>query len=121
MLIVPFLGVAFGSISRACERQADLFGSRAASLAPPAVDDPPEGWLAHWQPSTNGHAKHHEAHAAIATEAGPKMDFLFSIPYLPQILIVVVLFVAYQQIASRVTLKGPGGGGGMDDVLGFNA
>jgi len=46
------------------------------------------------------------------------MDFLFSIPYLPQILVVVVLFVAYQQIASRVKLKGPGGAGGMDDVLG---
>jgi hypothetical protein len=40
-----------------------------------------------------------------APEAGPKMDFLFSIPFLPQILVVVVLFVAYQQIASRVKIR----------------
>jgi tetratricopeptide (TPR) repeat protein len=46
------------------------------------------------------------------------MDFLFSIPFLPQILVVVVLFVAYQQIASRIRLKTPGGAGSMDDVLG---
>jgi tetratricopeptide (TPR) repeat protein len=46
------------------------------------------------------------------------MDFLFSIPFLPQILVVVVLFVAYQQIASRVKIKTPGGAGGMDDILG---
>jgi tetratricopeptide (TPR) repeat protein len=46
------------------------------------------------------------------------MDFLFSIPFLPQILVVIVLFVAYQQIASRLSLKAPGGASGMDDVLG---
>jgi tetratricopeptide (TPR) repeat protein len=46
------------------------------------------------------------------------MDFLFSIPFLPQILVVLVLLFAYQQIASRLSLKGPGGVGGMDDVLG---
>ena len=34
------------------------------------------------------------------------------------IVIVIVLIVAYQKIAHRVTLKGPGGAGGMDDVLG---
>jgi tetratricopeptide (TPR) repeat protein len=52
------------------------------------------------------------------SEAGSKMDFLFSIPFLPQILVVLVLFVVYQQIASRLSLKSPGGAGGMDDVLG---
>ena len=46
------------------------------------------------------------------------MDFLFSIPYLPHLLVVIVLFVAYQQIASRINIKAPGGAGGMDDVLG---
>src|ERR1700704_2467897 len=46
------------------------------------------------------------------------MDFLFSIPFLPQILVAVVLFVAYQQIVSRIRLKTPGGAGSMDDVLG---
>jgi len=47
------------------------------------------------------------------------MDFIFSIPYLPQILIVLAIFVAYQQIASRVRLPSAGrGGGSMDDVLG---
>src|SRR4029079_2291394 len=51
--------------------------------------------------------------------AGLKMDFIFSIPYLPQILIVLAIFVAYQQIASRVKLPSAGrGGGGLDDVLG---
>jgi len=47
------------------------------------------------------------------------MDLIFSIPYLPQILIVLAIFVAYQQIASRVKLPSAGrGGGGLDDVLG---
>jgi len=45
------------------------------------------------------------------------MDFLFSIPYLPHILIVVVVFVIYQKFAPHVRLKGPGGGSGMDDIL----
>jgi len=40
------------------------------------------------------------------------MDFIFSIPYLPQILIVLAIFVAYQQIASRVRLPSAGRGGG---------
>jgi hypothetical protein len=46
------------------------------------------------------------------------MDFIFSIPYLPQILIVLAIFFAYQQIASRVRLPTAGKAGGMDDVLG---
>jgi hypothetical protein len=46
------------------------------------------------------------------------MDYLFSIPYLPQILVVIVLFVAYQQIAPRLRVRTPGSAGSMDDVLG---
>jgi len=46
------------------------------------------------------------------------MDFLFSIPYLPQILIVLAVFIAYQQIASRVRIGAPGSVSSMDDVLG---
>jgi tetratricopeptide (TPR) repeat protein len=45
------------------------------------------------------------------------MDYLFSIPYLPQILVVIVLFVAYQQIAPRLRVRTPGGAGSMDGVL----
>ena len=40
------------------------------------------------------------------------MDLIFSIPYLPQILIVLAIFVAYQQIASRVKLPSAGRGSG---------
>ena len=45
------------------------------------------------------------------------MDYLFSIPYLPQILVVIVLFVAYQQIAPRLRVRTPGSAGSMDAVL----
>jgi tetratricopeptide (TPR) repeat protein len=45
------------------------------------------------------------------------MDYLFSIPYLPQILVVIVLFVAYQQIAPRLRVRTPGSAGSMDGVL----
>src|SRR5262245_24282729 len=48
------------------------------------------------------------------------MDFIFSIPYLPQILVVLAIFVAYQQIATRVRIRGGGrsAAGGLDDMLG---
>jgi eukaryotic-like serine/threonine-protein kinase len=45
------------------------------------------------------------------------MDYLFSIPYLPHILVVIALFVAYQQIAPRLRVRTPGGASSMDDVL----
>jgi hypothetical protein len=46
------------------------------------------------------------------------MDYLFSIPYLPQILVVLAVFFAYQWIAPRLRVRTPGGAGSMDDVLG---
>jgi eukaryotic-like serine/threonine-protein kinase len=47
------------------------------------------------------------------------MDFLFSIPYLPHIVGLVVLLVAYQKLAPRLRVRVPGGQGpDVDDVLG---
>jgi tetratricopeptide (TPR) repeat protein len=46
------------------------------------------------------------------------MDFLFSIPYLPQILGALVLLVVYQKVAPMVRLGGRGKSTDVDDILG---
>jgi tetratricopeptide (TPR) repeat protein len=46
------------------------------------------------------------------------MDFLFSIPFLPYIVLGLVALIVYQQLAGRVRVRVPGQGPSMDDVLG---
>ena len=47
------------------------------------------------------------------------MDFLFSIPYLPHIVGLVVLVVVYRRLAPRLRVRVPGGSGmDVDDLLG---
>lgn len=46
------------------------------------------------------------------------MDFIFSIPFLPHILVAIALFVVYQQVAPRLRVRGPSQGSGMEDFLG---
>jgi tetratricopeptide (TPR) repeat protein len=46
------------------------------------------------------------------------MDFIFSIPFLPHILVAIALLVVYQQIAPRLRARRPSQGSGMEDFLG---
>ncbi|PYQ53944.1 MAG: hypothetical protein DMF78_07885 [Acidobacteria bacterium] len=46
------------------------------------------------------------------------MNFLFSIPYLPWIVLAIVAFVVYQKFSHRVRVRVPGSNVSVDDVLG---